>query len=146
MDNEATKTCRKCGEVKPLSRFYKQIGMKDGYRHECKDCRAIRSSKNYQEHLDEKRRANRGAYKRNPEWYKEHQRKQVAHFPEKHRARVALNRAVMEGKVTKQPCHCGNPKAEAHHDDYSKPLEVRWLCRKHHQEAHGKPFYERAIA
>jgi hypothetical protein len=32
-----------------------------------------------------------------------------------------------------QPCEvCGATKVEKHHPDYSKPLEVRWLCREHH--------------
>jgi hypothetical protein len=31
---------------------------------------------------------------------------------------------------------CGDPDAHAHHEDYSKPLEVRWLCTQHHNEAH----------
>jgi ribosomal protein S27AE len=30
---------------------------------------------------------------------------------------------------------CG-AKAQAHHDDYKKPLDVRWLCPKHHGEHH----------
>jgi ribosomal protein S27AE len=41
--------------------------------------------------------------------------------------------------LIKQPCEvCGNLKAQAHHDDYSKPLQVRWLCQKHHTEHHQK--------
>lgn len=45
--------------------------------------------------------------------------------------------AVKIGKLAKQSCEvCGKPFAYAHHDDYSKPLEVRWLCQKHHMEHH----------
>ena len=37
----------------------------------------------------------------------------------------------------KQPCEvCGSSCAVAHHDDYTKPLEVRWLCLSHHQKWH----------
>ena len=39
--------------------------------------------------------------------------------------------------MTRQPCEvCGNAKAQAHHDDYGKPLDVRWLCTTHHAEWH----------
>jgi len=31
---------------------------------------------------------------------------------------------------------CGEKKAHGHHDDYTKPLAVKWLCRKHHEELH----------
>lgn len=48
-----------------------------------------------------------------------------------------INNAIRAGKMTRDPCEvCGNPKSEGHHDDYSKPLEVRWLCKKHHTEHH----------
>jgi len=40
-------------------------------------------------------------------------------------------------KLKKQSCEvCGEIKALGHHDDYDKPLEVRWLCPKHHIELH----------
>lgn len=56
--------------------------------------------------------------------------------PEKKRAHDAVDRAIRRGQLVRQGCEsCGN-WAEAHHEDYSKPLEVRWLCRKHHKEAH----------
>jgi len=36
-----------------------------------------------------------------------------------------------------EPCAvCGNPKTQAHHDDYNKPDEIRWLCQNHHAEWH----------
>lgn len=40
------------------------------------------------------------------------------------------------GKITKQPCEVCGAVAQAHHDDYSKPLEVRWLCPVHHKQEH----------
>jgi hypothetical protein len=37
------------------------------------------------------------------------------------------------------PCVvCGNPKTDGHHEDYSKVLDVVWLCRKHHMERHDE--------
>lgn len=45
--------------------------------------------------------------------------------------------AIRDGKIKKKPCEvCGSLDVQAHHDDYSKPLEVRWLCVPHHNEHH----------
>lgn len=46
------KPCRKCDQVKPLSEFYKQEGMKDGHRHNCKSCHAAQHRKWYRENRD----------------------------------------------------------------------------------------------
>lgn len=63
----------------------------------------------------------------------------------KHRARVALNGAVYRGDIVRKSCEaCGADaeKSHGHHTDYSKPLDVQWLCPKHHGEAHrGKKGY-----
>lgn len=43
------------------------------------------------------------------------------------------------GKLIPQPCeHCGASKVEMHHEDYSKPLDVRWLCMPCHKRLHAK--------
>ena len=49
-------------------------------------------------------------------------------------------KAVKDGSLLRQPCEvCGaSKKVHAHHDDYGKPLAVRWLCPSHHHEAHGR--------
>ena len=58
---------------------------------------------------------------------------------ERHLARWTVNHAIASGKIIRGSCEiCGDDKTEAHHDDYSKPLEVRWLCKKHHQMFHAK--------
>lgn len=55
----------------------------------------------------------------------------------KTRAHQAMFRAVHLGEIAKQPCEvCGEPDTVAHHDDYRMPLEVRWLCRRHHSQWH----------
>ena len=41
------------------------------------------------------------------------------------------------GKLIARPCQvCGSSEVEAHHDNYDKPLDVKWLCRRHHLDAH----------
>ena len=63
--------------------------------------------------------------------------------PKKHKARVKLNVSISRGKILKGKCDiCGDVKTQAHHHDYSKPLDVKWLCRKHHYELHK---YERLL-
>jgi hypothetical protein len=56
-----------------------------------------------------------------------------------HVARWQVHRALEAGRLVKQPCEvCGDAKVHAHHDDYSKPLDVRWLCLRHHVDHHAK--------
>lgn len=60
--------------------------------------------------------------------------------PEKrrlHQVRSLTRHAIARGDLLRQPCEvCGAEQVEAHHDDYSRPLEVRWLCPVHHREHH----------
>lgn len=58
----------------------------------------------------------------------------------KHKARVAVGHAIRDGILTKGNCEvCNSPLTESHHDDYNKPLEVKWFCREHHVQNHGGP-------
>jgi hypothetical protein len=75
--------------------------------------------------------------KQRPESLIKNQKKYRKKYPEKVKARVAISNAVKLGKIKRLPCEvCGNIKADAHHEDYDEPLEVVWLCRKHHFQAH----------
>lgn len=58
--------------------------------------------------------------------------------PIKIKARYLVERAVKNGDLVRTPCEvCGAVgRIEAHHTDYSKPLQVQWLCPKHHRERH----------
>jgi len=55
----------------------------------------------------------------------------------KRRAAVALRRELRAGRIVRQACEkCGNQRSHAHHDDYSQPLEVQWLCSRCHVQRH----------
>jgi hypothetical protein len=46
--------------------------------------------------------------------------------------------AIRDGRLIRKACQiCGNLKAEGHHDDYDRPLEVQWLCKSHHGKLHA---------
>lgn len=65
--------------------------------------------------------------------------KDTDHYKLQRRAHHAVEQEVRMGRMTRQPCeYCGSTEqVHAHHDDYSKPLDVRWLCVSHHRKHHG---------
>lgn len=85
-----------------------------------------------------------GRYRYCNKCHAEHQRLNRVPYAElsdlqkkKSNARSYLKMNIKRGKIEKGACcRCGNEKAEAHHKDYSKPLEVIWLCRPCHLELH----------
>jgi hypothetical protein len=89
-----------------------------------------------------KREAWQSAYYSRPEIRKRRVRQMKEsqdRHPERVQARRAVRHEIAMGRMQRQPCEvCKTPKAQAHHDDYSKPLAVRWLCVRHHAEHHAK--------
>lgn len=56
---------------------------------------------------------------------------------DKVKAHKEIYRALRAGEIVEKSCEkCGAQKAEAHHPDYTKPLDVEWLCRRHHAAVH----------
>lgn len=67
----------------------------------------------------------------------ETERRYRAAHPEIVRAHWTLHKAIKRGRVTRKPCEsCGSERSQAHHEDYSKPLEVKWVCKKCHEAEH----------
>ena len=139
---EIIKTCITCGVPKDISEFYKNRGMADGHAGKCKGCQKVNSQKNYR-----KGRPSRIAYEKareqSPERKAQKAEARKRHrekHPERYKARTAVGNALRDGRLVKELCPCGR-EAQAHHEDYSKPLEVTWLCRSCHVVGHGKvPF------
>lgn len=54
-------------------------------------------------------------------------------------ARNLVKLRVDSGKMERKPCVvCGEIKSQAHHEDYSKPLDVVWLCSRCHGKIHRR--------
>jgi len=133
------KKCPSCKLDKPSNAFGKLHSTKDGLGFYCKDCRRSKSRAQYIEHKESilkqhkeyvQTPSGRAAQKR---WNKKYRRTQ----PVAALSHYTVKNALRDGKIEKHPCEvCGTMKVEAHHNDYSKALEVSWLCKKHHQEWH----------
>lgn len=64
--------------------------------------------------------------------------RQIKREPVQEAARRAVQTAVRSGRLVRQPCEqCGSTPTHGHHDDYTKQLEVRWLCRPCHTAHHN---------
>ena len=140
------KRCKHCGELKPLTEFYPNKTSRGGRRADCVSCCRARKLKERLRDPELIRARSRAKYWADPEKARQAQldrdTTRIRKRGDRRRelVRMRTNYAVRSGKLTRQPCEvCGDPKSQAHHNDYSKPLEVRWLCSQHHGEQHRKP-------
>lgn len=134
------KTCISCNEIKPIVDFYSHKGMKDGHLNKCKDCVKSyeikrRRDNDYVREYDRKRAKNPERKEKSARVTKEWRKNN----PDGYKAHNAISNGIRSGKIVKKACEiCGSKKTHAHHEDYSKPLEVRWLCPLHHHRHHHR--------
>lgn len=112
----------------------KKIGCVSSFRKR----KGLKRSINIRKHPNQKGKNNynwKGGVSKNNMRYK--RRSKFTH-PKEDRARGIARRALNKGTLIPQPCEkCGKLEVQMHHDDYDKPLDVRWLCPEHHSEEHG---------
>jgi hypothetical protein len=141
------KACFKCHQTKPLEAFYAHPRMADGHVNICKECVKKRAAVHWRNVikpdpvrlLNERRRC-RGRVQKtlNPEALRRGKKAWAARNPEKRRAQTLVGNAIRDGRLQRQACEVCGSVAHAHHDDYAKPLDVRWLCVTHHKEHHNR--------
>jgi hypothetical protein len=142
------KACFKCGAAKPLSEFYRHPMMADGHLGKCKECAKHDVRQNREENAEYYRaydrlrfyeRGYRGS--RSPEAVRRARGSWQSRNPHKRAAHMAVAAALRSGAL-KRPKHCSECHTpctpHGHHDDYDKPLEVRWLCKACHGAWHRK--------
>lgn len=69
------KHCHICGELKPLSAFYRAAGMRDGHRNDCKTCNLAAKAKRYAEDPEPVKERVRRWQRENPERLNEYRRR-----------------------------------------------------------------------
>lgn len=149
------KRCRKCLEEKSDAEFSKCSTKKDGLWIYCRTCDNLRNRNWYatpegmaasKQKVSNYRKTeagilqNRNACKR----YKNSDRgrawlaNSIKTKREEYRARWRVKSALKSGLLNKKPCEiCGKSHTvHAHHEDYSRPLNVVWLCSFHHKQRH----------
>lgn len=132
------KTCFKCGETKALDEFYVHPEMADGHMNKCKVCTRKDTHVHRLQNLEHFRAYDRSRGNRQGSEYTKFYRVQN---PEKSRAHQLINKHVRSGKIQRpEACtSCGRVgHLEGHHEDYSRPLDVIWLCSPCHRAKHKK--------
>lgn len=150
-----SRTCPSCNTLKSDGEFYKSSRNRNGLSCYCKECKKKKSRedrKKNPEHYrayDEKRNSTeerKAMFKSysDSERSKMMRRLSNAAYSSKNsmavEAHTAVRDAIYSG-VMVRPDHCSQCgkkcSPDAHHDDYSLPLSVRWLCRKCHCKHHS---------
>lgn len=146
------KHCRTCNTEKKKSDFGSRKASIDGLSPKCKQCMSVYDKERVN---DPKRVLARAEYaktdggiaaqarsrekyvRNNKSKITDSNRRYVAANPKKRAAHKAVEKQVRLKLMFILPCEtCGSINVSAHHDDYDKPLDVRWLCSKHHREWH----------
>lgn len=146
------KHCKSCNKEKGNPEFHKRKASADGLSAKCKACQSIydKARANNPDRvaarrayaltdagIDSANKAKRKWYKANKNKVYEITKSYRESNPKKFKAHGKVAYEIRIGNMTSKPCEvCGEKRTHAHHDDYDKPLDVRWLCSKHHNEWH----------
>ena len=131
------KVCTRCNKEKEDLEFQKRKASTDGFTSACKLClkkyddSRLKNPKRMKMRRDyQKTQKGKSAHsKACKNWVEKNQIKRGAH--------VLVGNAIRKGELIAKPCEvCKSTVVHAHHDDYAKPLTVRWLCDFHHNEWH----------
>jgi len=158
--------CTVCNIEKHFDEFGNSKKGKWGKREFCKDCKRIKDREYERKNPDKMTAKhdrwakknklhlleyNRKRYEQNPDLYKkrcieyrkrknnEPVKRYKYKYPHKKRAHLYVELAIEYGHLLRpEKCSkCGIAcKPDGHHEDYSKPLEIIWLCRKCHGFVH----------
>lgn len=143
-------TCRICQATSETAEFYNRVNSR------CKECHKAKVRENRANNLDYYRSYDAERFQNDPKvrernnryrkteqgkasvalarrtWLKENAVKRAAH--------VILGNAVRDGKITKPDsctaCGKSSVRIDGHHEDYTRPLAVEWLCRRCHVNTH----------
>ena len=148
-DSQSHFECKRCGEVKPAGAFYASE------KGRCKECVKARVRANRREKIDYYRGYDRKRYRecdhrkaaarkaaKSPAGLRsiaKSNARRMQEEPEKFQARNAVSNGIRDGKIERgtECFFCGaTAKLHAHHQDYSKPLDIFWLCPPCHGKLH----------
>lgn len=139
-----TKICCECGRELPISEFNKKRSTKDGLQERCRDCFSAYNRKRHASNR-EKYKADVKRYREeNPNNELETRLKACKKSPTAKNAYRAVDAAIRAGVIERPTkcsgCGCGDAehRIEAHHFDYSDPLNVIWLCTPCHRALDAK--------
>lgn len=121
------KVCSRCKQTFPrdLEHFHRNRSNNDGLGTYCKVCARQYVKHKTQTDADYKSKQS------------EYSTRSMAKHSRRHACRLITRKAIDGGLLVRQPCEvCGITPANAHHDDYDRPLDVRWLCVRHHAALH----------
>lgn len=147
------KNCISCTQLLPRSSFYVHPQMRDGTLNKCKSCCKRDAIKNRNLKIERYReldrlRANQPDRVAARQKYAKTKRGAAITAAaklrwsqlnsHKRRAHLTVSRAIASGKLKRKPCAVCKTKrdVEAHHDDYTQPLRVQFLCGEHHRQRH----------
>lgn len=126
---ETIKACTWCWNEKPLTDFHRLKRALDGRSSHCKVCHRKIARESFRKQYTGSRRL----------VLLERGRKRYAQNPRPARVGYIVWAAIACGKLVRLPCEeCQVEPAQAHHDDYDKPLDVRWLCGSCHSLLHRR--------
>lgn len=131
--------CGKCKEEKKIEDFLPDKKKLYGRGYRCRKCDRERYNKWRKENWEEILRRYRERYKKNSREIldKKKKHKKAKQNPAKQKTRAITKYAIKVGHLIKKPCEvCGNPRSQAHHNDYNNPFDIKWLCTVHHAEWH----------